>query len=509
MSRRGAGAGWRTRMLGVLLGLAAACLLLVAGCRVATYDLYGDGGLGGDGLVATDASTLDGDLPCLPPGTDEVCNERDDDCDGVVDNGFDKQNDPSNCGTCGNLCTAPNANLICVEGECTLESCQIGFVDLDPQAPGCEYRCPVFPPMAEECNGVDDDCDGVVDEPADLPSPPQGQCRVQVGTPCEGVSMVCDTRGTPPVTTWYCDYPPEVEFDPLVPNGIVMEETLCDGHDGDCDGAADETFPDLGQECDNGGIGACRDAGLRVCEPVDATSTLCDLSFPPDPDPAAPRPEECNGVDDNCDGIVDNPDPSDLARVVDDMVRVQHHGLDFWIYRYEASRPDAAASAPGVSGARPCSRPGVLPWARVTYNEASAVCVSVGKRLCTSDEWQAACEGGAFYSYPYGNTYEGSTCNGVDHDGIPGGLDDDVLLPTGSLGQCLSTDGVFDLSGNVREWTDDQTAETPAGDPIYVVRGGEYQTPAPGLTCAFTMSQALGTVVLPSVGFRCCSSTPP
>ncbi|MDY0001933.1 MAG: MopE-related protein [Polyangia bacterium] len=495
--------------LGACSVVASAGIFAAGGCRVATYDIYGDGGPSGDGSVSSDASGLDGSLPCIPPGTDEVCNERDDDCDGVVDNGFDKLNDPSNCGLCGRICTAPNANMICVEGECVLESCQIGFVDLDPNEPGCEYRCPVFPPIQEDCNGVDDDCDGSVDEPADLPAPPQGLCRVQQGTPCEVVGMICDTRGSPPVTTWYCDYPPEVEFDPLVPNGIVLEETLCDGHDGDCDGAVDETFPDLGQECDNGAIGACRDVGIKVCDPVDATSTVCDLSFPPDPDPLAPRAEECNGVDDNCDGIVDNPDPGDPARVVDEMVRVQHHGLDFWIYRYEASRPDASAQGQGASGARSCSRPAVLPWSSVTYGEAASVCAAAGKRLCSAAEWQAACEGASLLAYPYGDTYEGASCNGVDHDGIPGGDDDDLLLPTGSLGQCLSSDGAYDLSGNLREWTAHQTGTTPGGEPIYVVRGGEYQTPAPGLTCAFTLSQAVGTVVLPSVGFRCCSSAAP
>jgi hypothetical protein len=494
--------------LGLLLLLGAVAL---AGCRLDPYVLPGDGGAAPDDGATGDASGVGPDTgpACIPPGTEEICNELDDDCDGVVDNGFDKQNDPTNCGTCGNLCVAPFANVICVEGTCVVESCQLGFADLDPGAPGCEYQCPVYPPQPEDCNGVDEDCDGDVDEPADLPAPPQGLCRTQVGTPCEGVSMICATRGTPSVTTWYCVYPPEVEFDPLLPNGIALEETLCDGHDGDCDGAVDEFFVDLGQECDNGGIGACRDVGLRVCDPVDATATVCDLSFPPDPDPLAPRAELCNGVDDNCDGVVDNFDPTDPERVVDDMVHIGHHGLDIWIYRYEASRPDATGLGSGASAARACSRAGVVPWANVTFDEAAAACAAVGKRLCAPDEWLAACEGASLNLYPYGGSYLGATCNGVDHDGIPGGTDDDVLLPAGDLAGCVSEDGAYDLSGNLREWTDDQTGVTTGGDPIYVVRGGEYHTPAPGLTCDFTLSQAVSTVVLPTIGFRCCSDTAP
>jgi Sulfatase-modifying factor enzyme 1/Putative metal-binding motif len=501
----------RLRRTTIAWSLVAATLAVaVVNCSLDPFVLAGDGGVAAD-VVTGDASGLQLDTGplCVPPGTEEICNELDDDCDGVVDNGFDKQNDPSNCGTCGNLCAAPNASVICVAGECVLDSCQLGFADLDPAEPGCEYQCPVYPPQAEDCNGLDEDCDGDIDEPADLPAPPQGLCRVQVGTPCANVSMICTTRGSPAVTTWYCDYPPEVEFDPALPNGIALEETLCDGHDGDCDGAVDESFGDLGQECDNGGIGACRDVGLRVCDTVDATATVCDLTFPPDPDPLAPRAELCNDVDDNCDGVVDNPDPSDPDRVVDDMVRIQHHGIDVWVYRYEASRPDATALGSGASTVRACSRPDVLPWANVTYDEAVGACGAVGKRLCAPAEWLAACEGASLNLYPYGPSYVGATCNGVDHDGIPGGGDDDVLLPTGDLSACVSEDGLLDLSGNLREWTDEQTGVSTGGDPIFVVRGGEFHTPSPGLTCDFTLSQAVSTVILPTIGFRCCSDLAP
>ena len=41
--------------------------------------------------------------------------------------------------------------------------CFAGFADFDGEK-GCEYRCPVFPTQAEDCNAVDDDCDGRIDE---------------------------------------------------------------------------------------------------------------------------------------------------------------------------------------------------------------------------------------------------------------------------------------------------------------------------------------------------------
>lgn len=492
-------------------------LLLAAAtaCDPVPIYLYPDGQLPDGGTPDGDSGDPDGDgdtdviEPCVPPGVPELCNGRDDDCDGVADNGFNLQEDPSNCGACGNDCSLPNARTDCFGGGCRFLGCLPGFADLAPQLPGCEYACPVYPPVAEDCNGQDDDCDGVADEPDELPAPPVGECRVTPGTPCEGTVMICATRGTPAITTWYCDYLAQVEFDPRIPNGIVLEETLCDSHDGDCDGVADEPFPDLGQGCDNGRIGACRDVGRRVCNPLTRLDTICDLTFPPDADPQAPRPESCNGVDDNCDGIVDNYDPDDPDRVVDDMVHVTHSGLDFWIYRYEASRPDASPSSPGASEARPCSVAQVLPWGAVTYADAAAACARVGKRLCTAPEWRAACAGPDGWTYPYGNTYQGESCNGVDHDGVPGGADDDVLLQTGALPQCVSPDGLFDLSGNLREWTDDLRGTTAMGDPVYVIRGGEYQTPWPGLGCAFDQSQAAASVPLPTVGFRCCSDSTP
>jgi len=69
----------------------------------------------------------------------ETCNNLDDDCNGVVDDGFDKQNDPNNCGTCGHVCTTPNGTPGCVNGQCTVAACDEGWSDCDGNpANGCE-----------------------------------------------------------------------------------------------------------------------------------------------------------------------------------------------------------------------------------------------------------------------------------------------------------------------------------------------------------------------------------
>jgi formylglycine-generating enzyme required for sulfatase activity len=188
-------------------------------------------------------------------------------------------------------------------------------------------------------------------------------------------------------------------------------------------------------------------------------------------------------------------------------------GAHYWIDRFEVSRPDATPVGPGLSDARTCSKPAALPWTSITFDAATAACGRSGKRLCTGAEWLAACDGGAGRLYPYGNAYDSTFCNGLDFDGVPGGADDDVLLPPGDpfLSACVSLDGVSDLSGNAREWTNDVRGDTgaPSFTPIAVTRGGGYDTPRAGLACTFDLSRAASTTRLPTLGFRCCSDTAP
>jgi formylglycine-generating enzyme required for sulfatase activity len=153
----------------------------------------------------------------------------------------------------------------------------------------------------------------------------------------------------------------------------------------------------------------------------------------------------------------------------------------------------------------------VLPWRSVTFSLAEDACTATGKRLCTNAEYLAACAGAAGLVYPYGNTFDGNACNAEPFDGVSGGADDDVLLPTGAseLAACVSAAGVADLSGNLKEWTDDITGQTSAGTDIAVLRGGAYDTPGIGATCSFRSARAAVDTILPTIGFRCCSTSAP
>ncbi len=123
--------------------------------------------------------------------------------------------------------------------------------------------CPGCNPKPEECNGVDDDCDEVIDE--DLPTVTcgLGAC-VRTIPGCIG--------GAP------------AQCNPFQPSA-----ELCNGLDDDCDGTIDNG--QMPQMC---GKGECA-----------AVGGSCDNGTPIACMPGMPVAELCNGKDDNCDGTVD------------------------------------------------------------------------------------------------------------------------------------------------------------------------------------------------------------
>ena len=99
------------------------------------------------------------------------------------------------------------------------------------------------------------------------------------------------------------------------------------------------------------------------------------------------------------------------------------------------------------AGGKAVSAYGVMPWNGVDWYAANSACTKAGKRLCSRDELIDICKGPNDYTYPYGNNYQSAYCNGKDYG--EGGI-----VPTGSLSACEGDyDGIFDLSGNVMEWT--------------------------------------------------------
>lgn len=186
----------------------------------------------------------------------ELCDGKDNDCDGMVDEGFSSKNldcdgpDPDKCRFGKWVCLPDGKALECVE---------------------------IGPGLAELCNGVDDDCDKVVDQ--NFPD---------VGLPCDGPDIdFCKTG------TGVC-----------APDGqsMVCEEQApafvetCNGKDDDCDGFVDEDFGPVGELCDGPDKDMCK-TGTWVCQ----TESLSTCNEPE----KGGWVELCNYVDDDCDGEVD------------------------------------------------------------------------------------------------------------------------------------------------------------------------------------------------------------
>jgi hypothetical protein len=436
----------------------------------------------------------------------EICNGADDNCDGQIDEGFDFSSDPNNCGKCGGHFDLPNAVTGCAGGAATIVTCKPGFFDKDKiVANGCEYTCPVWPPTAESCNGKDDDCNGVVDDA--LTTPPNN-C-IQTG-PCAGAKPVCGGAAG-----WKCNYQavnPKIEVDAT--GALALVETMCDGFDGNCNSQVDESWSTLGKPCGTG-VGACAGTGTIQCS-TDGKGVTC----PAVATATNATDEVCDGIDNDCDGVVDerasgpgtcyNGGAHTCLGWVDPMVKVG----SVYVYTFEASRTDATAAATGSGATRACSKAGVQPWVSVSETQAAAACAAIKDsagapmRLCSATEWSNACSLGnassSVWSYATNNTtYVGTTCNGADA-GKTG------PWASGSGASCYANQSlgkIYDLSGNVAEWT--STTVSYSGATYYKVRGGSYGTPASGLSCNFDFVIQTPGYLNVDLGFRCCADNAP
>jgi Notch-like protein len=130
-------------------------------------------------------------------------------------------------------------------------------------------------PAAEQCNGIDDNCNGVVD---DAPAGAGAMCGTDVGecnfgtTQCIGGALVCQGG-----------------------KGPSLE--VCNVLDDDCNGVTDDAPIDSGGPCGSN-VGACQ-PGIFVC--VNG-AIMCSGGVPG-------TAEICNGIDDDCNGAIDDGNP--------------------------------------------------------------------------------------------------------------------------------------------------------------------------------------------------------
>lgn len=180
-------------------------------------------------------------LPCAS-NTEEVCNGKDDDCNGFIDDGLTKVNGEMIHNNCP-------AGQVCTEGRCQPK-------EAPKCVPGAQQACYTGPQGTRDvglCKAGEQTC---------LPQATWGECK------------------------W--EQAPQTE--------------ICDGKDNNCDGVVDDPYrvgdTALDRSC-SVGKGECSRTGKYICK-QDGSGTLCDAT------PGSKAQEVCNGKDDDCDGVIDN-----------------------------------------------------------------------------------------------------------------------------------------------------------------------------------------------------------
>ena len=340
-----------------------------------------------------------------PGDGDATCNGVDEDCDGITDEDYAPLTTSCGIGAC-----SATGSTSCSAGQVS-DSCQAGTPASDDAA----------------CNGLDDDCDGPVDED-----------YVSLTTSC-GIGA-CSASGSTSCVLGEA-------LDNCQAGSPAADDATCDASDDDCDGITDEDYAPLTTSC---GIGACSVTGSTSCS-AGQVSDSCQAGTPASDDAA------CNGLDDDCDGPVDEDYVSlttscgiGACSATGSTSCVLGEALD----NCQAGSP-AADDATCDASDDDCDGITDEDYAPLTTSCGIGACSATGSTSCSAGQVSDSCQAGTPAS-------DDAACNGLDDD-CDGPVDEDYVSLTTScgIGACSASGSTSCVLG---EALDNCQAGSPAAD---------------------------------------------